>query len=40
MRFGDAEFPRQTGVFDARKRTEAPVPPLVAGNQNMIGDAP
>ena len=38
VRFGDAEFPRQAGVLDARERRSAGAAG-VAGNENVIGKA-
>ena len=38
VRFGDAEFPRQAGVLDARERRSAGAAG-VAGNEDVIGVA-
>ncbi len=38
VRFGDAEFPRQAGVLDARERRSAGAAG-VAGNEDVIGIA-
>ena len=38
VRFGDAQFPRQAGVLDARERRSAGAA-RVAGNENVIGKA-